>query len=218
MLLGSEIQSLIVRHGYAAVFLVVMLEGAGSPLPGEGALVLGAIYAGATGHLEIGGVILAAIAGATFGGAIGFWFGRAVGAGLIERYGKYIGLTSGRLALGRYLFQHHGAKIVFFGRFVAILRVVAALLAGLNRYDWRSFLAFNTAGAIAWATIMGLGGYFFGDAIRRASGPLEILGLLVAIGAVLVFWLWFRHQERKMEENLTVALNRKEIRFDRGEG
>lgn len=215
ILLGIEIQPLIMRHGYTAVFLVVMLEGAGSPLPGESALVLAAVYAGATGHLNIAIVIAVATAGAIVGGSCGFWFGRSLRASFVERYGTYLGLSLNRLALGRYLFEHHGGKIVFFGRFVAILRVLAALLAGVNKYDWRSFLVFNAAGAIAWALIMGLGGYFFGDAMRRLSGALGIIGLALAIGAVIVFWLWFRRQEKKMEERLTaVALHEKE--HDRG--
>jgi membrane protein DedA with SNARE-associated domain len=211
MLFGIDVQALVVRHGYAAVFLVVMLEGAGSPLPGESALVLAAVYAGATGHLNIAIVIGVAAAGAILGGSFGFWFGRSFGAGFLERYGKYLGLTAKRAALGRYLFEHHGAKIVFFGRFVAVLRVLAALLAGVNKYDWRSFLFFNAAGAIVWALIMGLGGYIFGDAMRRLSAELGIFGLAVAIGAVFVSWLWFRHQEKKMEERLTaLALSEKQ--------
>ncbi len=203
-MVGIDVQSLIVRHGYAAVFLVVMLEGAGSPLPGESALVLAAIYAGATGHLHIALVVGLAALGAVIGGSCGFWFGRNVGAKFLARYGRYIGLTANRLALGHYLFERYGGKIVFFGRFIAVLRVLAALLAGLNRYDWRSFFFFNAAGSIAWATIMGFGGYFFGNAMRRVSGPLEAIGLIVAVGAIFGFWLWFRQQERKMEERLTV--------------
>jgi membrane protein DedA with SNARE-associated domain len=208
---GIDIQPLIMRHGYAAVFLVVMLEGAGSPLPGESALVLAAVYAGATGHLNIAIVIAIGAVAAILGGSCGFWIGRSLGASFVERYGTYLGLTPKRLALGRYLFEHHGGKIVFFGRFVAVLRVLAALLAGLNRYDWRSFFIFNAAGALAWALIMGIGGYVFGDAMRRVSGLLGIIGLAVAVGAVVVFWFWFRGQEKKMEDKLTaVALHKNE--------
>jgi membrane protein DedA with SNARE-associated domain len=215
-LFGIDVQSLIVRHGYAAVFLVVMLEGAGSPLPGESALVLAAVYAGATGHLNIAIVIAVAAVGAIAGGSCGFWIGRGLGASFVERYGAYLGLTPNRLAVGRYLFERHGGKIVFLGRFVAILRVLAALLAGVNKYDWRSFFIFNALGAIAWAMIMGLGGYVFGDAMRRLSGLIGIVGLAVALGAVVVFWLWFRRQEKRMEEKLTaVALHEKDHELNR---
>ncbi len=211
-----DVHDLIIRHGYSAIFLVVMLEGAGSPLPGESALVLGAIYAGATGHLNIALVIGVAAVAAALGGTCGYLLGRSVGASVVARYGRYVGLTTNRLALGRYLFAHHGAKIVFFGRFIAALRVLAALLAGMNKYDWRSFLMFNAAGAIVWALIMGLGGYVFGDAMRRVSGPIEAIALIVTVGALFGFWLWFTHQEKKMEDRLTsVALSEKQPEFDR---
>src|ERR1700691_3357841 len=140
---GIDIQPLIMRHGYAAVFLVVMLEGAGSPLPGESALVLAAVYAGATGHLNIAIVIAIGAVAAILGGSCGFWIGRSLGASFVERYGTYLGLTPSRLALGRYLFEHHGGKIVFFGRFVAVLRVLAALVAGADQYELRFLFHFQ---------------------------------------------------------------------------
>ncbi len=203
MFFGIDFHPLIARHGYSVVFIVVLLEGAGSPLPGETALVLAAVYAGATGRLDIAMVLLVAIAGGILGGTGGYWIGRAVGTEFLSKYGKWIGLTENRLALGRHLFQNHGGKIVFFGRFVAVLRVVAALLAGLNRYDFRLFFLFNAAGVIAWALIMGLGGYFFGDAMTRVSGPLGIIGLTFAVGIVIAFFVVLRQQEKKFETQLS---------------
>jgi membrane protein DedA with SNARE-associated domain len=199
---GIDVHPLITAHGYAVVFFVVLLEGAGSPLPGETALVLAAIYAGATGRLDIATVLLVAILGGIMGGTVGYWIGRVLGVEFLGRYGRWIGLTENRLALGRHLFQSHGGKIVFFGRFVALLRVIAALLAGLNRYDFRRFFIFNAAGVIAWALIMGLGAYFFGDAMTQVSGPLGVIGLAFAVGAILAFFVVLRQQERKFESKL----------------
>lgn len=203
MFFGIDVHPLIARHGYAVVFIVVLLEGAGSPLPGETALVLAAVYAGATGRLDIATVLLVAIVGGIIGGTGGYWIGRGLGTEFLRKYGRWIGLTENRLALGRHLFHSHGGKIVFFGRFVAVLRVVAALLAGLNHYDFRLFFLFNAAGVVAWAVIMGLGGYFFGDAMTRVSGPLGILGLAFALGVVLAFFIVLRQQERKFESRLS---------------
>ena len=203
MFFGIDFHPLIARHGYAVVFMVVLLEGAGSPLPGETALVLAAIYAGATGRLDIATVLLVAIAGGILGGTGGYWIGRAIGAEFLSKYGKWIGLTENRLALGRHLFQSHGGKIVFFGRFVAVLRVIAALLAGLNRYDFRLFFLFNAAGVVTWAAVMGLGGYFFGDAMTRVSGPLGVVGLLFAVGVIVAFFVVLRQHEKKFETQLS---------------
>jgi membrane protein DedA with SNARE-associated domain len=200
---GIDFHPLIMRHGYAVVFIVVLLEGAGSPLPGETALVLAAIYAGATGRLDIATVLLVAIAGGILGGTAGYWIGRSVSTEFLRKHGKWIGLTENRLALGRHLFQSHGGKIVFFGRFIAVLRIVAALLAGLNRYDFKRFFLFNTAGVVAWAAIMGLGGYFFGDAMTRVSGPLGAIGLGFAAAVVVGFFVVLRRQEKKFESQLS---------------
>lgn len=206
----THIQPLIIHHGYWAVFLVVMLESAGAPLPGETALILAAGYAGATGHLNIAYVILAAIAGAVIGDNFGYLIGRFVGAKLFERYGALVGLTESRLRLGEYLFERHGGKIVFFGRFIAILRVFAALLAGLNKFAWRAFLVCNAAGAVVWALVMGIGAYLFGDAMNRVSGPLGIIGLVLVLGGILVFWLVMRREEKKWEARLTAEALKEE--------
>jgi membrane protein DedA with SNARE-associated domain len=201
-LFETHIQPLIIQHGYWAVFLIVMLEGLGAPLPGETALLLAAIYAGATGHLQIAYVIGAAFAGAAVGGGCGYWIGSQVGVRLLERYGHFVGLTQNRLLLGRYLFERHGGKIVFFGRFIAVLRVFAALLAGLNKYSWQRFLVFNSAASAIWAIVMGGSAYLFGDAITRVRGPLGIAGLVLVVGGILVSWILLRHQEKKWEDRL----------------
>ena len=201
----EHIRPLIVQHGYWAVFLIVMLESAGAPLPGEAVLVLAGGYAGATGNLDIAWVIIAAAAGAIIGDNIGFWIGRTFGAELLLRYGRFIHLPEKRLKLGQHLFHRHGGKVVFFGRFVAFLRILAALLAGVNKYDWGKFLFFNAAGGIVWAAITGVGAYFFGDAMHRVSGPLGVMALAVVVAGVFVAMALIRRKERKMEEELADA-------------
>lgn len=198
-MLHDWIQPLIAQYGLYAVFLVVMLESAGVPLPGETALVLSSIYAGMSGELEIAHVILVASAGAIIGDNIGFLVGRHYGLPLVERYGRMIGLDAKRLAFGQHMFARHGAKIVFFGRFVALLRIFAALLAGVNRYSWRSFLFYNAAGGICWATIFGIGGYLFGDVMTRVAGPIGMAGLAAAVAGLVAGWWVMRKQEEKYE-------------------
>jgi membrane protein DedA with SNARE-associated domain len=142
-------------------------------------------------------------AGAILGDNIGFWIGRTYGTKFLLRYGKFVHLSESRLRLGQYLFEKHGAKIVFFGRFVAFLRVFAALLAGVNRYRWPQFLFFNAAGGIIWALTIGIGAFLFGDSIHRISGPLGIIALTGVIAGVIAFMYIVRREERKMEEKLS---------------
>jgi membrane protein DedA with SNARE-associated domain len=150
---SDTVQHLIGHYGYGAIFLIVMLESAGIPMPGETILVTAAVYAGTKHALDIRGVIAAAAGGAILGDNIGFWVGREFGESLLEKWGHLVGLDARKRMLGRYLFARYGGLIVFFGRFVALLRAFAALLAGANGLaPWR-FFAFNAAGGIVWATV-----------------------------------------------------------------
>lgn len=201
----TQIQPLIAQHGYWVVFLIVMLESSGVPLPGETALILASGYAGATGELSLPWVIASAAAGAIIGDNIGFWIGRTWGTKFLVRYGKFIHLPESRLKLGQYLFEKHGAKIVFFGRFVAFLRVLAALLAGVNRYRWSQFLLFNALGGVTWAVVIGIGAFLFGDSIHRVSGPLGVVALGAVVVGVVAFMYIVHREEKKMEKKLSGA-------------
>jgi membrane protein DedA with SNARE-associated domain len=169
---GDTVRHLIAHYGYAAIFLVVMLESTGIPMPGETILITAAALAGTKHALDIRWVIAAAAGGAIVGDNIGFWVGREFGEPLLEKRGDLVGLDARKRMLGRYLFARYGGSIVFFGRFVALLRAFAALLAGANNLaPWR-FFVFNALGGIVWATIFGLGGYLLGASIsfRLAFG------------------------------------------------
>lgn len=120
---------------------------------------------------------------------------------MLLRYGSYIGLTESRIKLGQYLFQQHGGKVVFFGRFIALLRSPAALLAGVNQMSWARFVLFNAAGALLWATFYGLAAFCLGKQLETFTGPIGLLLLLIGIIAVLVS-LWFirRHEAELTRE------------------
>ena len=191
---------LLNTYGYWAVLVFVGIESIGIPFPGETMLLVAAIYAGTTHRLVILLVIVAAASGAILGDNIGFWIGREGGYRLLRRYGRYIRLEERRLKLGQYLFLKHGGKVVFFGRFVAVLRAFAAFLAGTNRMPWPRFLFFNAAGGIVWATLYGLGGYFLGDNIHRLTGTIGIIAIVLAAIVIIGFLLFLRRNEHRLEE------------------
>jgi membrane protein DedA with SNARE-associated domain len=109
---------------YVAIATIIALESMSVPLPGETVLVLASLFASQQ-HFHIVGVIAAAATGAVLG---------EFGYRLLRRYGGHLGLTTSKIKLGQYLFMRHGGKVVFFGRFVAVLRVLAAVLAGMKRW------------------------------------------------------------------------------------
>ncbi len=202
----SDLMHLLSTYGYWAVLVFVALESTGIPFPGETMLLVAAIYAGATHRLFILLVIVAAASGAILGDNLGFWVGREGGYRLLRRYGRYIRLEERKLKLGQYLFIKHGGKVVFFGRFIAVLRTWAAFLAGTNRMRWPRFLLFNALGGIVWATLFGLGGYFFGDNFHRLTRPVGITTLVLAVLLIAVFLMLLRRNEHRLEEEAEQAL------------
>ena len=200
------LSEVVVRHGYWVVAAAIGVESMGIPVPGETMLVAAAIYAGATHKLDIGTVIAAAIAGAIIGDGLGFLIGRRFGHSLLLRYGSRIGMTPARIKLGQYLFLRFGGTVVFFGRFIALLRALAALLAGINCMPWPRFLLFNAAGAVVWAGSYGMLAYLFGEKVEAVTRPI---GIAVVVGAVIssVFVMRFlKHHETQLEAEAERAL------------
>src|SRR6266852_1446309 len=202
----TDLQHFLMTYGYLAVFVFVAIESIGIPFPGETMLLVAAIDAGKTHQLSIALIIVAATCGAIIGDNIGFWIGREGGYRVLRRYGRYIGFDERKLKLGIYLFRKHGGKVVFFGRFVAVLRAWAAFLAGVNRMHWGRFLLFNALGGISWATIYGLGGYLLGDNINRLTGPVGIIFIVLAVLIIIAFVVFVWRNERRLEEEAKKAL------------
>ncbi len=191
--------------GYLAVALFVGIESLGVPLPGETMLITAGAFA-AHSHLSIAGVILAAIAGAIVGDNIGFaigWFG---GYALLRRFGKYVRLDEPKLKVGRYIFMRHGAKVVFFGRFVSVLRTYAAFLAGTNRMHWARFLVANALGAVVWATAYGLASYAASDTVTKVSAPVALALAALAIVVIVASAIFMRKNLKRLEAVAEAAL------------
>lgn len=204
MLSGHE--ATLAHAGYGAVFLAVGIESIGIPFPGETTLIAAAAYAGTTHKLNIAYVIAAAAAGAITGDNVGFWIGREFGFWLLVRFGHYIRITDRRIKLGQWMFMRYGGAVVFFGRFVAVLRALAAFLAGANRMSWPRFLIYNAAGGIAWAGLYGIGAYELGKQVHRLAGPVGAVLSAIAIVAIIVGFLFLRRNEQRLEDEAERAL------------
>jgi membrane protein DedA with SNARE-associated domain len=192
---GQALSDFVLRYGYWAIFILIFLESAGVPLPGETTLISASIYAATSHSLDIGLVIATAAAAAILGDNLGFWIGRRFGLAFLQRYGKYVRLTEQRLTIGQWLFRRYGGSVVFFGRFTALLRTYAALLAGALNYPLRRFFFWNGTGGIFWAGFFGAGGYLFGQTVKSIAGPLSAaLFLVVVIGIVALWWIFRRHE------------------------
>src|SRR5918912_1123284 len=204
--------SFVARYGYGFLFIVVGIESFGIPLPGETALVTGAALA-ALGRLNIYGVVAAAAAGAILGDNAGYWLGRKGGPAVVHRYGRYVGLDDRKIERVHAFFARHGAKTVFIGRFVALLRSWAAALAGVGCMTYGTFTLYNALGGVVWASVFGALGYAFGRNLPRLEGYLAqaslAAALLVALVAVLALaGRWFAANRAWLAERATALWQR----------
>jgi membrane protein DedA with SNARE-associated domain len=204
--LSDTLISLIPIYGPWIIFGIVALESAGVPLPGETILVAAALLAATTGQINIVLVVLAAAAGAIVGDGIGYMVGRRFGLPFLHRYGRYIGLDEDRLLIGRYLFFQYGNAVVFLGRFIAVLRMFAALLAGANSMPAGRFFFFNISGGICWASLFGFGTYAVGVEIYKISGTLSVVSLVLFIAAGYAISMFIRRNEVTLRRRAEVAL------------
>jgi membrane protein DedA with SNARE-associated domain len=195
---------LIHHYGAWVVFILVFLEAIGLPFPGETVLVTAAIYAGTTQHLSIGLVLLAAVVGATLGSVIGYAIGKTYGYPLLLRYGSYVGLTEARIKVAQYLFQRQGVSVVIVARFVAVLRSLAALIAGATQMPFASFIVANVVGAVGWALAYGLGAYYLGKEVEQFAKPAA---LALAVAGAIVIAAGIVYLRRK-EKELAAAAER----------
>jgi membrane protein DedA with SNARE-associated domain len=176
-----DVKHLVEVFGYPLLFLIVMSESGGVPIPGETALIASAVLA-SQGKLEIAAVIPLAAAAAIVGDNIGYVIGRKGGRWLLQRPGPFYRQRRQVLLAGEPFFERHGPKAVFFGRFLLGLRVWASWLAGAMRMRWRSFVVWNALGGAAWATAIGLAAYTVG---HSASGALEAFGIYGLVAVIL---------------------------------
>lgn len=184
--------------GYPLLFLIVMAESSGVPIPGETALITAAVLA-SQGRLEIGLVIAIAAVAAIVGDNIGYVIGRRGGRWLLERPGRFQRRRRLVLEIGEPFFERHGPKAVFFGRFVLVLRVWASWLAGATHMHWRSFVLWNALGGICWATAIGLLAYFLGHSAGNTIEAFGVFGLAAVLFAITTGFFAHRRHMRSIE-------------------
>ena len=179
---------LLQLFGYPLVALGIGLESMGLPTPGETLLLIGAALA-ANGKLNIYYVIASAALGAILGDYAGYLLGRRHGKAILHRFVEF---DEAKLARSEEFFKRHGPKAVFLARFIPIVRMFAAVLAGINQMPARTFAFYNAAGGIVWAVGMGSLGYFFGQNLPLIERWIRRIGAVVALLLVMggvLFWL-----------------------------
>jgi membrane-associated protein len=186
----ASLMTFVEHHSQWALllmFALLALESFGLPVPGETALIACSVLA-SQGSLSIVAVVLVGISAAIIGDNLGYWAARKGGRPLLERYRLTKPYAEKYLPRGERFFARHGGKAVFLGRFVAVLRVTSAWVAGISHMHWWRFLAWNAAGGIVWATTVSLVSYYLGDA---AASAFSRYGLFAAGGVIVITALGF---------------------------
>ena len=200
----SAIINFLQSHGYPALFVLVALESAGIPLPGETALVAASAFA-TSGRLSIYAVIATAAAAAILGDNAGYWIGHKGGLALVRRYGRFFHVNDSRLGQAQKFFERHGSKTVFLGRFIALLRTWAALLAGVARMRYNVFMLYNALGGVVWATLFGTLGYLFGRNLPKLEhyiGNASLAFAFLIVLAIALVLVWRRFGRRVQRANI----------------
>jgi membrane protein DedA with SNARE-associated domain len=189
----NEFYGLIEHYGYLIVFFGVLLGTTGIPFP-SAAILLAAGVLVQQGHLDLRDAIVFGIVGAILGNQIGYWVGHKGGRPFVLKWGRYVKLTPERLEQVERLFVRHGGKAVFAARFFSVSRVLEALVAGISRMHWGTFVLYSALGGAVWATAVVLVGYYFGQSwtsTQNWSGRAPLL-LALLLGVALVFYLAYR--------------------------
>lgn len=193
---------LLTSYGLVLLFLVVAVESMGVPLPGETAIIAAAILATPHYHrFSIVEVIVVAAAAAIIGDNVGYWIGRVGGRRLLERWGPIRRYAERVLPPAERFFARHGGKAVFLGRFVSVLRVTAAWLAGITGMTWWRFFLWNASGGIVWATAVSLVAYYAGKAAADAIGRYGAYAGGAVVVVLIVGFFVQRKLRRRFESS-----------------
>lgn len=196
---------------YAALFALTFLETAafaGFVVPGETAVVLCGVLAG-RGVLSLPLAVTLASLGAILGDTVGYALGRRLGAPFVLRWGRYVRVRPHHLADAERFFERHGGKAVLFGRFAALLRALAPVVAGLSRMPYGRFLVYNVVGGVLWAGAFTLLGFVVGQSWEVAGRWLGHAALLaVVFGAATAYALSLIHRRRRWLAVRTSRLDR----------
>lgn len=189
-------------YGYPVLFLGVFLENAGLPVPGETAVLVAGFLASDAGREEFGVatfrlpvVIVVTIVAAVLGDNLGFWLGRRWARPRLQSGRRFLFLNARTLALAEGYFHRYGTWTIFFARFVTGLRVVGAMAAGTAGMPWPRFLAANAGGAVTWAVVISLLGFFFGQYWKTLEKWVTRGGLIALACALFLLaspFIWRR--------------------------
>jgi membrane protein DedA with SNARE-associated domain len=207
------------HYGYGAIALLLLLENIGVPvIPGELAMIAGAIFAG-TGRAGLNVVVVGvvAVAAAIAGAEIGYLIGRFAGRELILHYGRWVFVKSHHLDRAEATVSRFGGLVVLIARFIVGLREANGIIAGLTQMRWLTFGWFNVLGACAWVATWVSIGYLAGGHIDAIYHDINRYAhyVLLAVAVLLAAYIIRRVARRRRHRAGSVTTETSETTEDR---
>jgi membrane-associated protein len=185
-------------YGYWTLVVILLLENAGLPVPGETTLLFASFLAYSERELHLGYIILFGTLACTIGDNLGYWVGYRGGRPLLDRYQRFFHIRPKTIARGERLFDRYGPATIFFARFLFGMRIIAGPLAGVLRMPWKRFVLYNFLGAGVWVTVIATLGYLFGSQWERLTKLLRNFSYVgIAAVVLILLLLWRRHRTRR---------------------
>ena len=191
------LQGYFSRYGYWTVGIILLLENAGIPVPGETVLLVAGFLSYSQHELRLPYIILMGICAATLGDNLGYMIGHYGGRPLLERYKRFFHISTEHIERGERLFRQHGTVAVFLARFIFGMRVITGPLAGVLRMNWKKFALFNFLGAALWVSVIASVGYFFGRHWEKLMRAFKLADLAIALIVAVVALLLIRRQKNR---------------------
>ncbi len=211
--MAHSMSELLTRYGYVLLAVMLFIEAAGIPIPGETALVTAAALAG-QGTLSFVGVLIAACIGTMGGTSTGYWLGARGGKPFLDRFGSTLRLDSARIEKANALFLRQGRRALIVGRFVPLLRSFVGVFSGISGMPRFDFVVFSAVGSVAWSGCFCVLGFVFGRNLPRVIRQLGRVSLLLALViGVVISLVWASRWFRANGPAIVVAIDRRRARL-----
>ncbi|PWB38716.1 MAG: alkaline phosphatase [Parcubacteria group bacterium] len=197
--LAQLVVNIISHIGYCGIFLLMLVESCGIPMPSEVIMPFSGFLV-VDGQLNFLAVVIIGTIGNLAGSILAYWIGAKGGRLLLEKYGKYILISRHDLSLADRLFARWGQAVVFFGRLLPVVRTYISFPAGIARMNFKKFCLYTFLGALPWSILFVWLGVKMGshwDLIREKLHDFDMAMLALVILAIL-FYIWRHWQNRKI--------------------
>ncbi len=199
---------LLETFGLIGMIIIIFLESAFAPLPGDSLLFLGGVFA-FKGTFNLWAVIIGCSIAAITGNQAGYWFGRKVGLALYNRPNSRI-FTQDNLEKTHLYFEKYGAKTILIARLIPVVRGLAPIVAGVGKMNYRKFVTYNVVGGVLWATLIPLAGWKLGESIGAEAIDkfiLPIVALIIIVSFIPLFVEYYKSRKNKGRDQETPVID-----------